>query len=788
MSLLDIAAGAHQKLLQPSGGCHNCPRKLVDFVPATLALGKVLWLGEAPGETEVEKQEGFVGSTGQLLRREAAAAGVPEPWSFSNAIHCRPPNNATPKPKELECCLSQFVLDEIRDYPFVVMCGAVALSTLFPKALSTHYRGNIAWHPDFPGQRFYNIYHPSYISRRPELKGAFKRQLERLARIVAGEPAPPWTLLSGGGEGWWAALEQALVAPLISLDLETTALESWEPHTRIRSFSITSDEKTVVFAHEHEAHWIPALVKIQAYLLQPEKNVVGSNIGFDLDMLEYALEFKIQCTGIHELGVIWNEARQYKQPSQKQLVAEELDGYRYLVYAPSKETDLILLANYNAEDVIYALQLFKKGIALLKPKTRDLVTRVLGPTTLVLRQMSTTGIYLRQDYRRQKIEEYEDRRRAVVAAWHEEDPEFLPSKHESGKGLHKYIFEIHKLPIISHTESKGAAALDQASIKRWIRDGAGYLRHLLEMKEIDKILSTYLTAYDKYLGRDSRIHCKFILARTDTGRPASQQPNLQNISRLVEIRDLFGVPPGAVLMEADLSQMEFRIMVCLAKDETGITMYLKGGDAHTTTAKAFAPNPTKEQRNQAKPVNFALVYGGNEYNVQTVAFNDYGLDWPIEQCQQFTKGFFDTYTRLPEFHIEAKARFIQNRGWFESAVGHIFHYRDWDNPDKKKSGHAFRSCLNSEAQGPCAQICFAILVHARRLLNKRGLSAVRFVNTVHDSVLIEIPNPKQVPTVVETMEEARAITHKWVESWFVVPLVMDYKIGESWGSLEDYPL
>ena len=92
-----------------------------------------MWLGEAPGATEVKEQEGFTGKSGQLQRREATDAGVPEPWSFSNTIHCLPPENAPPKDKEISCCLSQFVLDEIRSYPIVVLAGAVPLKGLFPK-------------------------------------------------------------------------------------------------------------------------------------------------------------------------------------------------------------------------------------------------------------------------------------------------------------------------------------------------------------------------------------------------------------------------------------------------------------------------------------------------------------------------------------------------------------------------------------------------------------------------------------------------------------------------------
>ncbi len=790
MSLFDQLEGAHQKLLRPSGGCHNCPRHRKDYVPATLRSTPLLWVGEGPGATEVLEQEGFTGKSGQFLRRHSKDVGLLESmYSFTNMIHCRPPNNATPKAKEISCCMSQFVLDEVQDYPIVCLVGSVALQAFFPGALATHHRGNVAYHPDFPGQKFYNIYHPSYIqNRRMDLEPVFTQQLARLSRIVQGEPEPDWRIFQGGSEEMWEMLKAMLTCPLNSLDLETSSLKSWEPHGHIKSLAITADAKNVVFVHEEEPHWIATLELIRKYLENQAKSVAGANIGFDLDWMEHELGFQVHCTGIHDVATIWNQARQYKQPSLKELVSRELDGYRYLIHAPQHCKDLGLLARYNSEDVIYSLQLFHKGIRLLKPKTQDLVVRVLGPTNLCLRQITTHGIYLRQDYRRQKIEEYQDRRKDSITAWREEDPEFIPSTHESGKGLDQYLFHVRGLPVLERTP-KGEPQVDQMVIKRWIRDyGASYLQHLLDMREVDKILSTYLTGYDKHLGPDGRVHSKYILTRVPTGRTASQDPNLQNIPRLLEIRDLFGVPPGSVMLEADASQIEFRIMVCLAHDETGIEAYLRGDDAHTTTARQFAKdpnNPTKEERSRAKPINFALVYDGNAYNVQSVAFNDYGLTWSDEQCQRFVDGFLTTYKRLPEFHQASRDKLIRNRGWFESVVGHTAYYREWDHKDTKRRDHVFRSALNSEAQGPAAQMCFAHMVYTRRLLNERGLSAW-FVNTIHDSGLLECPNPKQVPLIIETMEEARALVYEWVKPWFVVPFIIDYNVGESWGSLEEY--
>lgn len=798
MTLLDFVKGAHVKILRPSGGCHVCPRKRVDFVPPALRKGAILFLGESPGEHDVAAGEPLAGQSGNYLRRLAKEAGVPEPWSFSATVHCRVPDGVAPKPKEVQCCLAQFTLEEIRGYSIVVLCGNVPLQALFPDAKADHFRGNVAWHPDFPGTRFYAIYHPSYILRRPDLEGEYEQQLRRLARIAKGEPEPAWKLVRGTDA--LTAVRKILEAPLISLDFETNRLESWASDGRIKSLAVTADAKTVAVAHEDEPQFAPMLKMIADYLAKPEKSVVGSHIAFDLEWLERETGKRVRCQLIHELAVQYYHARQYQQPSLKELVSKELDGYRYLIHHPHEMKDVELLLRYNAEDVVHPLHLMRKAVPLLKPRTLDLTTRVLGPVSLVLQRMTATGIYLREDYRREKLDEYREKRRAVIAEWKAEDPEFIPSEHEAGDGLIRYLYTVRGLPVLARTES-GQPSTDKSTLKQLQRDGHTIVRHRLALSEIDKIESTYLTAYDKHVWPDSRVRSSYTLTWTDSGRSSSRSPNLQNIPRKKEIRNLFGVPAGHALIESDLSQVEFRIMVCLAKDENGIAGYMRGDDAHTMTARNIVASglyanptkeqvaavvPSKEQRSDAKPVNFMFLYGGQASTAQKIAADDYGVVWSDEQAERFRSMFMATYPRIEEYHGASRQKLIANRGWFESVTGHVFHYRDWDAKDRQKQDHAFRAALNAEAQGPAAHLCFYIMVLARRLLDARGMQSVEFVNTVHDSILCDVPKLAWVPDVIATIEEARAQAHEWVKHWFIVPFLMEHAVGESWGALKEF--
>ena len=588
MSLLDQVAGAQLRVLNPSGSCYTCPRKRIDMVSATLVDGPIIWLGEAPGQKDVDEQDAFAGESGAFLRKEAAKAGIPEPWSYTYTTHCAAPDEEI-NPKAVQCCLSQFVLDEIRGYPIVVLLGNAPLTALFPGAKGTHFRGNFAHHPDFPGQRFYAIWHPSYLLRRPDLLQQWQKHLERLGRVARGEAEQEWTSVRGGSA--YDALKLAIAQTALSVDLETTGGAAHEPTARIRSFSATGDGKTVVTANDDEPHFLACLELLRTFLEDPNKFVIGNHVAYDVLFQETDLEYRAKAQ-LADIGIIWFEARQYKQPSLKQLASEELDGYRWLVHRPDLLKDLDLLMRYNEEDVVHSYFLFRKGMALLKPQTRELVLNSLCPMAMLYERASNKGIYIRQDYRKAKIEEYAERRRVAIEAWRAADPAFIPDEYESGKGLAKYLFEVKGLPVLGWT-AKDQPQVDQPSIKQWIRDGATYLQHLLTVKEIDKTVGTYLQAFDRHIGPDSRIRPTHWLTSTFTSRPSSSDPNVYNMPKANEIRDMIGAPPGSWLVESDLSQIEFRIMVCLSRDETGIEAYQRGDDAHTATARFVTGNPNQ---------------------------------------------------------------------------------------------------------------------------------------------------------------------------------------------------
>ncbi len=779
------------RVLNVSGGCHNCPRARKNFVPAHLPQSNVIVVGETPGDFEVEQQLGLAGNTGKLLRGLLRDAGLTQ-YAITHTVHCQPPRTESgqdpPTPKEISCCLNQYTQKEIEPYPIVLLVGNYATSAFFPEMRLEHLRGNIAYHPDFPGKRFFSIKHPAYIVRHSYERAEWEAHIARFGRIVAAPNVPDFNVIQGTADFVERLRAVLAAANCVSLDLETTDLASWDPKQRIRSAAVTADGKDVFFAHEGEVHFPAMLTELGTYLKQPRKQVVGMHVGFDLGWLERELDFKVQCEFIHDVGVLFYQARQYQRMSMKEIASRDLDGYRYLVYQPHLERDMQLLALYNGEDVVRALQLYRKGITMLRPTTRDLFLRVGGPSDLALQRITNHGVYLRQDHLQTVKRNLEGERAAAVIKWQELDPQFNPHQHMSGDGLIDYLFRLRGLPVLKRTEKAQKPATDESTLRELMQQGYGVgpITQLLEIKSLEKQLGTYVEPYQKMVSADGRIHPNYNNTVTDTGRTSSDKPNFQNVPRKPYIRDLFGVPAGYTLLQSDFSQIELRIAMCLARDPNGIAAYLRGEDLHTETARRVAGlgEPTKEQRTHAKAINFALIYGGTAFTIQSYARDTYGIEFNNRQAQDYCDLFFNSYPALKRWHEQCNAELIANKGWAEHAVGHVFFYKDWDNKVDSVRDHTFRSHINSKGQGPAGYMAIYTLILAQRAFLAKGIDATT-IGTVHDSILTEV-RQGQEQAAIDTLNECVSRVKEWVASWFVVPLVMDHEVGPAWGSLNKY--
>lgn len=346
-----------------------------------------------------------------------------------------------------------------------------------------------------------------------------------------------------------------------------------------------------------------------------------------------------------------------------------------------------------------------------------------------------------------------------------------PFNIQSPKQLGNVLFERLMLPAGKKTKtgwSTNAAVLDKLRGKHPI------IEQILDYRTLTKLKSTYADGLLKEISADGRIHTNFQMTVTATGRLSSTEPNLQNIPVRRElgaqIRRMFVASPGKVLVDADYSQIELRLLAHIANDETMIAAFRSGEDIHAVTASQVFGVPLAEvtplQRSHAKAVNFGIVYG----------ISAFSLAQDIGVFQSEAKAYMDSY--FAKYHgVRAYMTRVVEQAKADGYVTTLFGRRR-DLPELKSSNFNLRSfgervALNMPIQGTAADIIKAAMVRVDARMRAEHLQA-RLLLQVHDELIVECP--------AEEAETVKAILVDEMEHVvdYRVPLLVDAKIGASW--------
>ena len=346
-----------------------------------------------------------------------------------------------------------------------------------------------------------------------------------------------------------------------------------------------------------------------------------------------------------------------------------------------------------------------------------------------------------------------------------------PFNIQSPKQLGSVLFERLMLPAGKKTKtgwSTNAAVLDKLRGKHPI------IEQILDYRTLTKLKSTYADGLLKEISADGRIHTNFQMTVTATGRLSSTEPNLQNIPVRRElgaqIRRMFVASPGKVLVDADYSQIELRLLAHIANDETMIAAFRSGEDIHAVTASQVFGVPLAEvtplQRSHAKAVNFGIVYG----------ISAFSLAQDIGVFQNEAKAYMDSY--FAKYHgVRAYMTRVVEQAKADGYVTTLFGRRR-DLPELKSSNFNLRSfgervALNMPIQGTAADIIKAAMVRVDARMRAEHLQA-RLLLQVHDELIVECP--------AEEAETVKAILTEEMEHVvnYRVPLLVDAKIGASW--------
>lgn len=341
----------------------------------------------------------------------------------------------------------------------------------------------------------------------------------------------------------------------------------------------------------------------------------------------------------------------------------------------------------------------------------------------------------------------------------------------SPKQLGTILFERLMLPAPKKTKTGYSTNVD---VLEHLIDKHPIIRLLMKYRELTKLKSTYAEGLMKVISPDGRIHTNFQMTVTATGRLSSTEPNLQNIPVRKEVggelRKMFVAGDGCVLVDADYSQIELRLLGHMSGDETMIGAFLSGVDIHAVTASQVFGSPLEQvtplQRSRAKAVNFGIVYGISAFSLS----DDIGVT--VSEAKSYIESYFKKYSG-----VQAYMRDVVEQAKKDGFVTTLYGRRRY-LPELKSSNYNLRSfgeraAMNTPMQGTAADIMKLAMVNAAKRIKAEGLKA-KLILQVHDELIAECPdderdNVKRILT--EEMENAARLT---------VPLTAEAHTGKSW--------
>ena len=304
-------------------------------------------------------------------------------------------------------------------------------------------------------------------------------------------------------------------------------------------------------------------------------------------------------------------------------------------------------------------------------------------------------------------------------------------------------------------------------------------RMVLEYRQLSKLKSTYVDALPALLDRDSgRLHTTFDQTGTATGRLSSANPNLQNIPIRTElgreIRAAFTAEPGYVLLAADYSQIELRLLAHYSEDPLLVEAYRRGDDIHTLTAsQVFGVPPlmvTADHRRQAKVVNFGIVYGLSAFGLS----QKLGIE-PSE-AKQFINAYFERYRGVRDF-IDRTLEETRRDQKVKTLFGRVRPIPDINSKNANLRGFAERTAVNTPLQGTAADLIKLAMIRIDKALSDRGMRS-RMTLQVHDELVFEAPEA-EVDILRSLVREEMETVHP-----LVVPLLVEIGVGPNWRDLE----
>jgi DNA polymerase-1 len=585
-------------------------------------------------------------------------------------------------------------------------------------------------------------------------------------------------------DAWMRRLE---AAELVSFDTETTSLDYMKAEIVGVSFAIEPGRAAYVpLAHTYpgapdQLDRKAVLTRLKPLLEDPGRAKLGHHLKYDAHvLLNHGIELAgMQYDSMLESYVLNSTATRHDLDSTAlhylgvQTIHYEDVAGKGAKQLPFNEVPVDTAGEYSAEDADVALRLHRTLWPRLEqlPRLRQLYEQIERPLVPVLLDMEHYGVLIDVAMLRKqshelvkKLQELEARAHAVAGA---------PFNLDSPKQLQEVLFGKLGLPVQRKTATGQPSTAEDV-----LEELAGDYelpQIILDYRGMAKLRSTYTDKLPEQVDpRTGRVHTSYHQAVAATGRLSSTDPNLQNIPiRTPEgrrIRQAFVAPPGHVLMAADYSQIELRIMAHLSGDAGLLAAFAEDRDIHqATAAEVFGAKPsevTADQRRAAKAINFGLIYGMSAFGLARQLGIDRGA------AQQYVDLYFQRYPGVKRYMDETRAT-AREQGFVETVAGRRLYLPDIRSRNGQLRQYAERSAINAPMQGTAADIIKRAMIDVHDWL-RRGRAHARLVMQVHDELVLEV-REDSVASVERHLKElmSRAVELR-------VPLKVDVGHGANW--------
>ena len=603
---------------------------------------------------------------------------------------------------------------------------------------------------------------------------------------VAGPEADYETVLSKAAfEAWLERLESA---DLVAFDTETTSLDYMQAELVGLSFAVEPHRAAYVpVAHNYpgalvqlDRDWV--LDRMKPLLEAPDRPKVGQNLKYDMSVLA---NYGIRLDGIAqdcmlESYVLDSTATRHDMDSlARKYLDQETIRFEDVAGKGAKQLtfDQIPLEQagpYAAEDADIALRLHRElfGRLQAEPSLLKLYREIEIPLIPVLSRIERNGVRIDADLLAAQSNDMAVRMHDLEQAAYEE------AGHKFNMGSPKQIGEIFfqekGLPVVAKTP-KGAPSTSESVLQQLAEQGHELPRIVLEHRGLAKLKSTYTDKLPRMVSPvTGRVHTSYHQAVAATGRLSSSDPNLQNIPIRSEdgrrIRRAFVPEPGYLMLAADYSQIELRIMAHISGDERLLAAFAAGLDIHRATAAevcGLSPEDvSSDQRRSAKAINFGLIYGMSAFGLA----RQLGIE--RSAAQEYVDIYFRRYPGVKAFMDSIREQARRDK-YVETLFGRRLYLTDIDHSNQGRRAGAERTAINAPMQGTAADIIKRAMIAVDRWIEGEH-PPVRMIMQVHDELVFEVAEDAVGPAgerIRREMESAADLK---------VPLAVDIGIGKDW--------